>query len=171
MRPDSACEDERVEPPKCSGQSAEELLSLVAEERDRLGSALVVRFATQQIMHVRACVRDPEQPRLSVDQFAHLQWTQPLFLEQVKDHTGIQARRPSGLSDSELSQPVAPSKGGRRPSLGKIAAPGSRCAGKRLWKKLISSHLRPRDRGRGTPSAPPPSPREPARQPSGRRLR
>src|SRR5215217_5028688 len=147
MRPDSACEDERVEPPKCSGQSAEELLSLVAEERDRLGSALDVRFATQQIMHVRACVRDPEQPRLSVDQFAHLQWTRPLFIEKVKDHTGIQARSPSGVSGSELSHPMAPSKGGRPPSLGKKSAPGSRCAPKMLWKMLIASHLRPRGMG------------------------
>src|SRR5215213_3486867 len=95
-------------------------------------------------MHVRACVRDPEQPRLSVDQFAHLLWTQPLFLEQVKDHTGIQARSPSGVSGSELSHAVAPSKGGRHPSLGKKSVPGSRCAGKRLWKMLIASHLRPR---------------------------
>src|SRR3712207_9521448 len=44
--------------------------------------------------------------------------------------------------------PVAPSKGGRWPSLGKISAPASRCAGKRLWKKLIASHLRPHGTGR-----------------------
>src|ERR671920_344444 len=53
---------------------------------------------------------------------------------------------PSGVSGSELSHPVAPSKGGRRPSLGKISVPASRCAP----KKLIASHLRPRGTGSGS---------------------
>src|SRR3712207_5627867 len=39
------------------------------------------------------------------------------------------------------------------PSLGKIGVPASRCAGKRLWKKLIASHLRSRGTGPGTRSA------------------
>src|SRR5215217_7045544 len=88
--PDTTGEDEGVQPPKRGGQSAEELLRLVAEEGDSLGSPRIVRLSTEQVAHVHARLRDPEKAGPLVDQLAHLRRTQPLLLEQIEEHTGVQ---------------------------------------------------------------------------------
>ncbi len=60
---DPTRKDEGVESSEGGGQGSQGFLRLVAEERDRLGSTRVTLLAAQEIAHVRARLRDSEQPR------------------------------------------------------------------------------------------------------------
>ena len=70
--PDAADENERVQSTERGGKATDPFACLVAEQGDRVGGARVLRLARQQVTHVGAGFRNPQQPGPMVDHIAEL---------------------------------------------------------------------------------------------------
>jgi hypothetical protein len=85
-----AGEDEDVHSPDCGHHGCRVLAGLVAEELDRLGGVRIGRLPVEQVLHVRADPRNPEQPRLPVNQIVNLLCGHALMAHEVEQEPGIE---------------------------------------------------------------------------------
>src|SRR6185295_14409463 len=69
---DATGENDGVESAERGGERADPFLRLVAEHSQSLGGARVGRLALEQVAHVSARLREPEQSRLFARQFVEL---------------------------------------------------------------------------------------------------
>ena len=88
--PDPSGKDQGVQAAQDRGQGTQILLGLIAEQGDGLGGMPVRGFSFEQVAHVRADPRNPEQPGLLVDQFVQRGRRHPPFDQQVQEDAGIE---------------------------------------------------------------------------------
>ena len=75
---------------QCGGERANAFPDLVTEDRDCLRGPDVMRLSLQQVMHIRAGLRDAQQAGMKIDHLIKLAGAHRFLACQVGDQSGVQ---------------------------------------------------------------------------------
>ena len=101
---DAGGEDEGIEPVQGGRQGPDRLADAGAVERDGVGAGGVGGLAGEQVPHVAAHGRKPEQPGLLAEHRVELRGAETLGSHEVRDEARVQIPRASAHGDARVGR-------------------------------------------------------------------